>query len=99
MDERKRNQGNENVSILHGFEAFEAALANLFSFVFELQDTLVDIMVNPHTDALEAIESNSEFDLTEKECSDLFALRGLLTCELLAHSLQMRHRVDFGVSR
>ena len=64
-----------------------------------LQDTLVDIMVNPRTNAVEVLESGVLSDLTEKERSDLLALRGYLGCELLAHSLQLRHRVDFGVSR
>jgi hypothetical protein len=56
-------------------------------------------MVNPRTNAVEVLESGVLSDLTEKERSDLLALRGYLGCELLAHSLQLRHRVDFGVSR
>jgi hypothetical protein len=37
--------------------------------------------------------------LTEEQRSDVLALRGLLACGILEHSLQLRHLVDYGVNR
>jgi hypothetical protein len=37
--------------------------------------------------------------LSDEERCDVLALRGLLACRILEHSLQMRHLVDYGVNR
>ena len=56
-------------------------------------------MTDPLVDAAAVLHSDAARDLTEKEGCDVLAVRGLLACNLLAHALQLRHGVDFGVSR
>ena len=63
------------------------------------QELLVRCMTDPLVDAAAVLHSDAARDLTEKEGRDVLAVRGLLACNLLAHALQLRHGVDFGVSR
>lgn len=41
----------------------------------------------------------AELQLHKEQQALVLALRGLLACGLLLHSLQRRHRVDYGVNR
>jgi Protein of unknown function (DUF3645) len=63
----------------------------------ELKELLIKCMTDPLLDA--QVELSNATSLTDKERCDVLALRGFLACSLLFHSLQMRHRVDYGISR
>lgn len=59
----------------------------------------MEVIINPNVDGATILDNAECTVLTEKERHDVLALRGLLGCQLLAHGLQMRHLVDYGVSR
>jgi hypothetical protein len=69
-------------------------------FLFDnLQAKLIDVIIEPEVDANAMLESDEMQCLSDKQRADVMAVRGLLACQILAHSLQMRHRVNYGVSR
>ncbi len=48
--------------------------------------------------SLSADEHLGELELTDTQRHHLLALRGLLACHVLPHSLQKRHGVTYGVN-
>ena len=61
---------------------------------------LVKIITDTSVDASKEMKRvGAGTDLSEEERCDVLALRGLLACRILEHSLQMRHLVDYGVNR
>ena len=64
-----------------------------------LQKLLVECMTDELLDANAVL--SSEFvanSLSEKEVCDVLAFRGLLACQVLAHGLEKRHQVDYGIN-
>jgi hypothetical protein len=59
------------------------------------QDTIVRCVSDVDVDASIVLAQK----VTEEQRCDVLALRGLLACGILEHSLQLRHLVDYGVNR
>lgn len=68
---------------------------------FLVQDLLLHCMTDPLTNATVELEQVDERSggMPEGQRCDVLALRGLLACGVLVHTLQMRHLVDYGVNR
>lgn len=64
-----------------------------------LKGLLIECMTDGLLDANDVLSSDAVAGLSEKEVCDVLAFRGLLACQLLAHGLRMRHKVEYGVSR
>ena len=64
-----------------------------------LQDLLLKCVTDTEVEAIKVLSSIGVINLSEEACCDVLALRGLLACGILEHSLQMRHLVDYGVNR
>lgn len=63
-----------------------------------LQDLLVRVMTDASQDA-DSLLSELPEPLHADQLASLLALRGMLAHGLLAHALQKRHGVDYGVDR
>jgi hypothetical protein len=65
-----------------------------------VQDTLLQCICNADVDAASVLgQEEASALLSKEERCDVLALRGLLACHILEHSLQMRHQVNYGVNR
>jgi hypothetical protein len=68
--------------------------------LFWSQDTLVRCISDADVDATTVLAQEEAASLiTDEERCDVLALRGLLACHVLEHSLQLRHLVNYGVNR
>jgi hypothetical protein len=64
-----------------------------------MQDILLRCITDAGVDASDVLAQAGGFNLNDEERCAVVALRGLLACHILEHSLQMRHLVDYGVNR
>lgn len=67
-----------------------------------MQAQYLSCVTDPAISAEQLLQNSALSNLTQgqqDQLNQLLALRGLLACNLLQHTLQKRHRVDYGISR
>ncbi len=65
-----------------------------------VQSAIKQCVLDMSMDSVEALHgAELQEPLTEAQRAHILVLRGLLGCDMLAHALQKRHGVDYGINR